>query len=50
MNKREEHNKRVTFNTTDGLEQKIDKLKVMIGKLVMKGETKQTVETTSLSK
>ena len=29
MNKQEEHNKRVTFNTMDSLEQKIDKLMVM---------------------
>ena len=32
---REEHNKRVTFNVTDGLQQKSDKLMAMIGKLVM---------------
>ena len=34
----EEHNKRVTFNTTDCLEQKIDKLTVMMGKIIMKDE------------
>ena len=32
----QECNKRVTFNMTDGLEQKIDKLMVMMGKLVLK--------------
>ena len=32
----EEHNKRVTFDKTGGLGQKIDKLMVMMGKLVMK--------------
>ena len=30
--------KKVTFNMTDGIEQKIDKLTVMIGKLVMEDE------------
>ena len=34
----EEHNKRVTFDTMDGLEQKIDKLTIMMGKLVTKDE------------
>ena len=34
MSIQEEHNKRVTFNMMDGLEQKIDKLTVMMGKLV----------------
>ena len=38
MNIGEEHNKRVTFYTTDGLEQKTDKLTVMMGKLVTKDE------------
>ena len=38
MNIHEEHNKRVTFNTTDCLEQKIDTLMVMMGKLVIKDE------------
>ena len=36
MNIQEEHNKRVTFDMTDSLEQKIDKLTVMMGKLVRK--------------
>ena len=34
MSIKEGYNKRVTFDTTDGIEQKIDKLMVMIGKLV----------------
>ena len=38
MNIQEEHNKRVAFDMTDGLEQKIDKLTVMMGKLVMKDD------------
>ena len=38
MNIQEEHNKRVTFDMTDGLGQKIDKLTVMMGKLVMKDD------------
>ena len=38
MNIQDEHNKRVTFDMTDSLEQKIDKLMVMMGKLVMKDE------------
>ena len=35
--------KRVTFNTTDDIEQKLDKLTVMMGKLVAedKGQSKQ---------
>ena len=43
MNIQEEHNKRVTFNMTGGLEQKIDKHTVMMGKLVMKdnGQNRQ---------
>ena len=43
MNIREEHNKRVTYDMMDGLEQKIDKLMVMIGKLVTKdkGQNRQ---------
>ena len=43
MNIQEKHDKRVTFNMTDGLEQKIDKLTVMMGKLVMKdkGQNRQ---------
>ena len=36
------NNKRVTFNTTDSYEQKIDKLTVMMGKLVTKnGQNRQ---------
>ena len=38
MNIWEEHNKRVTFNMTDSIEQKIDKLMVMMGKLVTKDD------------
>ena len=38
LNVQEEHSKRVTFNTMDSLEQKIDILMVMIGKLVTKDE------------
>ena len=38
MNIQEEHNKRVTFYMTDGLEQKIDNLMVMMGKLVTRDE------------
>ena len=38
MNIHEEHNKRVTFNMTDGLEQMIHKLMVMMGKLVTKDD------------
>ena len=38
MNIREEHNIRVTFDMTDGLEWKIDQLTVMMGKLVTKDE------------
>ena len=38
MNIQDEHNKRVKFNMTDGLEQMIDNLKVMMGKLVMKDD------------
>ena len=37
---KEEHNKRVTFDMTDGLEQKIDKFMVMMGKLVTRDEGK----------
>ena len=33
-----EHNKRVTFDTMDSIEQKIDKHTVMIGKLVTDDE------------
>ena len=35
MSIREGFNKRVTFNMTDGIEQKIDKLTVMMDKLLM---------------
>ena len=38
MNICEEHNRRVTFDIMDGIEQKIDKLTVMMGKLVMEDE------------
>ena len=38
MNIQEEHSRRVTFDMTDRLEQKIDKLTVMMGKLVMKDD------------
>ena len=38
MNIQKEHNKRVTFDTTDGLEQKINKLMVMMGKLMKKDD------------
>ena len=34
MNIWEEHNKRVTFDMMDGIDQKIDKLTVIMGKLV----------------
>ena len=38
MNVRDVFNKRVTLDTTDNIEQKIDKLPVMMGKLVTEGE------------
>ena len=38
MNIRDSCNKRVTFNMTDGMEQKIEKLTVMMGKLVTENE------------
>ena len=38
MSVRDGHNKRVTFDTTDDIEQKIDKLMTMMGKLVTKDE------------
>ena len=42
MNMRNNHNKRVTFNTTDDIEQKLDKLTVMMGKSVTEdGQSKQ---------
>ena len=34
----DEHNKRVTFNTRDGLEQMLDKLMEMMGKLERKDD------------
>ena len=42
MSVRDGHNKRVTFDVTDDIEQKIDKLMTMIGKLVTedKGQNK----------
>ena len=40
MNMKEGFGKKVTFDTTDGIEQKIDKLMVMLGKLVMEDEGK----------
>ena len=43
VNMRENSNKRITFNTTDNIEQKLDKLTVLMGKLVTedKGQSKQ---------
>ena len=38
INIKEGFSKKVTFNTRDGIEQKIDKLTVMMGKLVIEGE------------
>ena len=38
MNIRDSLNKRVTFNMTDGIEQKLDKLTAMMGKLVTEDE------------
>ena len=38
MSVRESQNKRVTFNTADDLEQKINRLMVMMGKLVTEDE------------
>ena len=38
MSIKEGFGKKVTFNTTYGIEQKIDKLMVMMGKLVMGDE------------
>ena len=35
MSVRDKQSKRVSFNTPDDLEQKIDRLTVMMGKLVM---------------
>ena len=43
MTMKDNSSKRVTFNTTDDIEQKLDKLIVMMGKLVTedKGQSKQ---------
>ena len=38
MNIRDSLNKRVTFDMTDGIEQKLDKLTAMMGKLVPEDE------------
>ena len=38
INIKEGYCQKVTFNTTDGIEQKIDKLRVMMGKLVTEDE------------
>ena len=38
LNIRDNLNKRVTFDTTDGIEQKLDKLTVMMGKLMTEDE------------
>ena len=38
MNVQEEHNKRVKLDMMDGLEQKLDKLMVMVDKLVTKDD------------
>ena len=38
MNIKEGYSKRITFNTMDSIEQKIDKLTVMMGKLVTEDE------------
>ena len=42
MNIRDSYRKKVTFDTTDGIEQKIDQLMLMMGKLVTedKGQNK----------
>ena len=43
MNMRENSNKRLTFDTMDDIEQKLDKLTAVMGKLVAedKGQSKQ---------
>ena len=43
MNMRDNYNKRVTFNITSDIEQKLDKLMAMMGKLVTEdeGQSKQ---------
>ena len=38
MNMRDNSNKRITFNTMDDIEQKLDKLTAMMGKLVTEDE------------
>ena len=38
MNIKEGYSKKVIINTTDGIEQKVDKLTVMMGKLVTEDE------------
>ena len=38
MSLKEDFGKKVTFDMMDGIEQKIDKLTVMMGKLVMEDE------------
>ena len=38
MSVRDGHNKRVTFDMTDDIQQKLDKLTVMMGKLVTEDE------------
>ena len=42
MSVRDDYNKRITFGTTDDIEQKINKLMTMMGKLVTedKGQSK----------
>ena len=40
MSIREEHSRRVTFDTKEGLGDKIDKLEVMIGKIAAKDKGK----------
>ena len=40
MNIRDSYRKKVTFDTTDGIEQKIDQLMLMMGKLVTEDKGK----------
>ena len=50
MNIQVEHNKRVTFDKTDGLKQKIDKCMFMMGTLVTKDDRQnRQFKTASLS-
>ena len=42
MSVRDNLNKRVTFDMTDDIEQKIDKLMIMVGKLVTEDNVGQT--------